>query len=229
MPKIEIDYANTIIYKIVCNDLNIPECYVGHTTNFVQRRNQHKSSCVNEKDKRHNLKLYSTISANGGWENYSMIELEKYPCNDANEARTKEREYYEKLNSSLNSVKPYRGHAEWCFDNKEKCSAYNQEYREIHKEKISAYNQEYREINKEKYSAYYQEHKEKIAAHKQEHYEINKEKIAAHSKEYRAINKERISVKNKKKIVCECGKEILYCCKARHFKTKVHNDFFLVK
>ena len=203
MPRVPIDYANTIVYKIVCNDLNITECYVGHTTNFVQRKNQHRKTCVNEKGQVYNCKLYKTIRENGGWENYSMIEIEKYPCNDVNEARAKEREYYEKLNSSLNSKNPRRGCVEWRLDNKNIIFLKKQIYREMNKEKI--------------------------AAHKQEHYEINKEKIAAHSKEYRAINKERISVKNKKKIVCECGKEILYCCKARHFKTKVHNDFFLVK
>ena len=32
MPKKEIDYSNTIIYRIVCKDTNITECYVGHTT-----------------------------------------------------------------------------------------------------------------------------------------------------------------------------------------------------
>jgi len=34
MPKINIDYSNTLIYKITCKDLLINEVYVGHTTNF---------------------------------------------------------------------------------------------------------------------------------------------------------------------------------------------------
>ena len=38
MPKNEIDYSNTIIYKITCLDPNITDVYVGHTTNFVQRK-----------------------------------------------------------------------------------------------------------------------------------------------------------------------------------------------
>ena len=28
MPKVEIDYSNTIIYKITCNDSNITDVYV---------------------------------------------------------------------------------------------------------------------------------------------------------------------------------------------------------
>ena len=35
------EYANTIIYKIVCNDLNITDCYVGNTTKFTNRKSPH--------------------------------------------------------------------------------------------------------------------------------------------------------------------------------------------
>ena len=43
------DYNNTIIYRIVCKDANITDCYVGHTTNMVKRRQQHKHTCNNER------------------------------------------------------------------------------------------------------------------------------------------------------------------------------------
>ena len=36
-----------------------------------------------------------------------MIEIEKYPCNDKNEASKQERYYYEKLNAKLNTICPY--------------------------------------------------------------------------------------------------------------------------
>ena len=38
MPRKAIDYSRTIIYKIVCNDLNVEECYVGSTTDFSKRK-----------------------------------------------------------------------------------------------------------------------------------------------------------------------------------------------
>ena len=38
----ELDYSNTIIYKISCKDTNVTELYVGHTINFVQRQLAHK-------------------------------------------------------------------------------------------------------------------------------------------------------------------------------------------
>ena len=86
MPKTIIDYSKTIIYKIVCNDLNITDLYVGHTTQFTKRKCGHKSKCNNLNSKSYNLIIYKTIRDNGGWENWSMIEIEKYNCNDSNEA-----------------------------------------------------------------------------------------------------------------------------------------------
>ena len=45
MPKTKINYENAIIYKIVCNDLNIKDLYVGHTTDFIRRKYDHKKRC----------------------------------------------------------------------------------------------------------------------------------------------------------------------------------------
>ena len=42
MPKDTIDYSNTIIYKIYCNDSSVTDIYIGHTTNFIKRKYQHK-------------------------------------------------------------------------------------------------------------------------------------------------------------------------------------------
>ena len=45
MPKRIIDYQKTVMYKIVCNDLNIiKSLYVGHTTDFTNRKRQHKQN-----------------------------------------------------------------------------------------------------------------------------------------------------------------------------------------
>ena len=106
MPKDVINYKNTIIYKIVCNDLNIKDIYVGSTTNFIGRKRQHKKNCCNNIKKTENCKIYKFIKENGGWNNWSMFEIEKFECNDGNEARTRERYWYEILNANLNSQRP---------------------------------------------------------------------------------------------------------------------------
>jgi len=104
MPKKEVDYSNTIIYKICCKDETITDVYVGHTTNFIQRKYAHKLACNNLNN---NIKIYNTIRCNGGWENWDMVEIAKYSCKDATEARIKEQEHYDQLKASLNSCPPY--------------------------------------------------------------------------------------------------------------------------
>ena len=100
MPKDTIDYSNTIIYKITCNDTSITDIYVGHTTNFIKRKYQHKVLCNNSSK----LKIYDIIRQNGGWNNWSMVEIAKYCCQDVTEARIREQEHYELLKPSLNSL-----------------------------------------------------------------------------------------------------------------------------
>jgi hypothetical protein len=106
MPKTEIDYSNTIIYKITCKDPIITEVYVGHTTNFVQRKHAHKQSCNNPKATNHKCKLYTIIREHGGWTNWIMEIVHFFNCNDQYEARIKEQEYFTSLNATLNSVEP---------------------------------------------------------------------------------------------------------------------------
>jgi transposase-like protein len=103
MPKTDIDYSSTIIYKITCKDPLIKDLYVGHTTNFVQKKNYHKQSCINEK----NNKLYETIRNNGNWENWKMEIIDFFECKNHYEAIKKEEEYFISLNATLNSIDSY--------------------------------------------------------------------------------------------------------------------------
>ena len=106
MPKIEIDYSNTIIYKISCKDVSCHELYVGYTTNFVQRKHAHKQNCNNDTSPHHNMKLYKVIRENGGWDNWNMEMIDCIICNDIDEAKLKEYEYSKLLHATLNAVKP---------------------------------------------------------------------------------------------------------------------------
>jgi hypothetical protein len=106
MPKKEIDYSNTIIYKITCKDLLINETYIGHTTNFIQRKHIHKISCINQQSKNYNCKLYEVIRKNGGWNNWNMEILGLYNCSDHYEARKIEQTFFVSLKTTLNSIEP---------------------------------------------------------------------------------------------------------------------------
>ena len=137
MPKKAIDYSKTIIYKIVCKDVNITDCYVGSTTDFVRRKNQHKNHSQPNNPKS-DLYVYNFINQNGGWENWEMIEIEKYNALDKLDALKKERYWLETLKATLNKKIPSRTKQE-----------YKKEWKEKNKEKIQEQDKIYREKNKD--------------------------------------------------------------------------------
>ena len=106
MPKVEVDYSNTIFYKIYCVNPEITDMYIGHTTNFVQRKHAHKQSCINMKCKNYNCKLYNYIREHGGWNNWIMEIIAFRKCEDHYTARKCEQEYFKEYNATLNSIEP---------------------------------------------------------------------------------------------------------------------------
>ena len=206
------NYNNTLIYKLVCNDLTVTDVYVGHTTDFTKRKYRHKIVCSNVNSKSYNLKVYTIIRDNGGWENWTMVEVEKYPCNDSNEARARERHWYEILNANMNSQIPnrpnegckvhYERYKEWhenYYKNNKECIALKKkEYRDANKDAINARTKELRNANKEAINTPSKKlSKEKIKLRKQEWYEKNKECIALKKKEYYNDNKDVINTRRK--------------------------------
>ena len=105
MPKTEIDYSRTVMYKIICLGVNVLECYVGQTTDFIKRKNTHKTNC-NKEAKKH-FKVYQCINVNGGWLNWKMVPLEEYPCSSKIQASVREQFWIDKLKASLNMIPTY--------------------------------------------------------------------------------------------------------------------------
>ena len=106
MPKVEIDYSNTIFYKIQCKNPDIKDIYIGHTTNFVQRKSTHKRSCIKSKSANHNCKVYTIIRKFGGWDNWTMEIIAFRNCADHYAARKIEQQYFEEYNATMNSLEP---------------------------------------------------------------------------------------------------------------------------
>ena len=214
MPRVNANYNNTIIYKIVCNDLNIKDIYVGHTTNFTKRKSHHKISCCNPNDKDHNIKVYKTIRENKGWDNWNMIEIEKYPCNDANEARSRERYWLENLSASLNMMCPNRT---------------QKEYKEAHKDLIKDWKHKHYELNKEtireKQKQYVHLNQDTIKLYKQKYAQLNKTRLNEHRKEYNILNKEKVDNYRYAQINCECGGTYQRCNKSQHIRTNLHKNY----
>jgi hypothetical protein len=202
MPLTNIDFSKTIMYKICCKNLNIIDIYIGHTTDFKKRKYCHKSDCNNIKKKYHyNLNVYEFIRNNGGWDNWDMIEIEKYNAIDSNDARKRERYWIEELKATLNYYIPSKTQQE-------------RQKEEYYKE----YKKNYRENNKDF-----------IAEKKKEFYENNKNEINEKCKQYYENNKNEINEKRKEKIICECGCEIRKNDLKRHEKSKKHINNISVK
>ena len=188
-------YQNSVIYKLKHNeDYDDTNIYVGSTSNFKNRKNQHKTSCNNEKSKNYNIPVYQYIRDNGGWDNWVMIPIEQYSCNSKKELLIQERHHIDLLRPTLNKVIPTRT---------------SNEYRNDNKEKILENAKEYYEANKEKIKKYYEANKEKKLEKAKQDYKDNKEKILERNKKYYEDNKEKKLEKAKEKVICDhCGCEV---------------------
>jgi hypothetical protein len=213
MPKMNMDYSKCVIYRIVCKDLNITECYVGHTTNLIQRKYRHSITYTNPNTKDYNYKINQYIRENGGWSNFELIEIEKYPCSDINEATKRERYWKEFYNANLNSNIPSRTKKEWNEDNADKLKKYHKEYYNENADKIL-----------EKAKQYQIENKEKINERKKEYIDKNANKIKKYQKKWYIENADKILEKQSEKIICECGCEITRGNLNCHLKTKKHQE-----
>ena len=72
------NYQNALIYKLVCNDVDVKDIYVGSTCNFRGIKWKHKYDHHNTNSKNRNCKVYQYIRANGGFQNWSQILVENF-------------------------------------------------------------------------------------------------------------------------------------------------------
>ena len=254
MPRLPIDYSRSLIYKLCCNDTDVKEEYVGSTTDFTKRKNSHKNHCnnPNTKEYRYNLKVYQYIREYGGFENWSMIQIEKFPCESKRELETRERYWIETLESKLNSSIPTRTQKEYYIENADKLKENMKEYRIENADKLKEINRQYyienaykiKENNKEYYienvdkikeknKKYYIENADKIKKINRQYYIENADKLKEKQKEYSIENANKIKEymkeyrienanKIKEKITCECCSQVNKNCLAKHRKTNKH-------
>ena len=150
MPRLPIDYSKAFIYKICCKDKNIEECYIGSSTNFVKRKNHHKTSCNNINNKEYNQKNYIFIRENGEWNNWEMVLIHNFPCENKRQLEKEEERIRREYQNTLNSIKAYITKEEkieykkqYCDSNKERNTEYQKEYYSNNKDKIAEQRKQY--------------------------------------------------------------------------------------
>ena len=196
MPKKAMDYSKCVIYKIQHKDNN-DLLYVGHTTNFTKRKNKHKCN-VSSNDK-YNMKLYQMIRENGGWDDFNMVVIKEFPCENKQQATTEEDKIMREMKATMNTNRALKTLID-IYEDKKK-------YRTIHKEQIKEHKHQYYENNKsfiiEKSKMYYEEHKEQI-----------KDKNKIYNQPRRI-----------EQYICECRGKYHIQHKAAHLRTKKHMNF----
>ena len=177
-----VNYQLGKIYKIVCRITG--EVYIGSTCEktLARRLVAHRSACNRYIENQEGSKFSSFQIIQRG--DYYIELVENFPCNNNDELRKKEREWYDKIDC-INKCRPLRFHDDLLNDYKnyreqrtteqyERNIECMRKYREEHKGE----RREYDEINKErirgKQKQYVEEHKERINECKRLNYHKNK-------------------------------------------------------
>jgi len=212
MPKLPIDYSKCCIYKI--EHLEDENYYILETLLNLKRENIRTNVVVIIHQIRLiNNKLYQMIRENGGWNNFRMIEVEKYPCADKREAEKIECEVMIELKASMNTKISYltdedrinnqkeytMKHTEEKKEKDKKFYEINKDLKKLYREKNNEHIKAYRDSNKIKQHAYNKEYRVKIKdviKQKEKEYrkKIKEEILKRRNKEYRVKNKERIKI-----------------------------------
>jgi hypothetical protein len=233
------DYTKGMIYMLEPSiDYDEGDIYYGSTTQPLYKRFfEHKKSF------RYNRKYKSKmIFEKYGVENVKIILIKNYSCLNKQELEAEEAKYIRE-NKCVNACIPGRSYTEWRETNKERLQEKNKIYNENNKEKIKKdkklyYEMKkdrfkekskiYRELNQEKIKElnkeWCEENKEELKEKKKEYYETNKVFINIKAKQYREKNREILNEKNKIKIKCECGCEVVKSYFKIHQTSKKHID-----
>ena len=149
MPRKAANYQNGVQYKIVCKDPTITDCYNGSCCSFKDRKQNHKATSLNPNCIGYNFKVYQFIREHGGWDNWTFLQIEEYPCKSKQELVLRERHWFDIIKPTLNSYSPMttpeekkkskvKYDVEKYTDNKAKIVAKVAQYQEEHRAEINA-------------------------------------------------------------------------------------------
>ena len=168
------DYSLAKIYKIVCNITGLT--YYGSTCEPTLARRL--AGHIGSYRKWKNGKKISNLSSHQIFDidNYVIVLVELFPCNNNMELHKRER-YYIESNECVNKVIPTRTREEYNLDHPNQNADYRLKNKEAinawflaNKVRVAAYKAEYAKINRDKILKYKLDNKEKIAIQQAEYY-----------------------------------------------------------
>jgi hypothetical protein len=166
------DYSKSIIYRIVCKDLSIDFTYVGSTTNSYHRHAQHRSDCCNINSPRYKLPMYEFMRNNGNWNNFVMLLVEEFCCENKRELEKREQYWKEIYKDNIGK----NSYGKKAYLSPEQKAELNKKYYQDNKEEIKKQKREQYAVDKSYRQKYYKEHKEQILLKAKEAY-ANKLKV----------------------------------------------------
>lgn len=87
-----VNYQNSVIYMICCDDLNVRKFFMMYTTNVQNTSCLFKANCIHNYAQSYYSPMYRYIRNHGGYENWSIVIVEEFPCDDLIDLR--ERTFY---------------------------------------------------------------------------------------------------------------------------------------
>jgi hypothetical protein len=130
-------YNHAKIYRLVC--LVTGKQYIGSTTqNLRKRLHEHKRDFKKWKDGQYNYVTSFQVIEN---ENYDIVLIEEFPCDNKEQLHARERYYIETM-ECVNKIIPTRTEKE-----------YKRQYRQANREEIAEKGKQYYQANQEKIKA----------------------------------------------------------------------------
>jgi hypothetical protein len=191
--------TNTIysMYKIFPKNKELNYCYVGHTSNLSERNKHHFQCSTNTNNSKHHQLIYQTIYNNGGWNEWEMIEIEKYVCSTRLEARMREQQLILEHNANINTLSAFVTEDERKKRKQAITNKYRAENKDIIKEQTQKYKEDHKDIIKEQMIKYRKDHKEEIREKEKEYRQLHADKYKENDKIWREANKEILKEKRK--------------------------------
>jgi group I intron endonuclease len=239
-------YSEGKVYKIT-NTQN-DEIYVGSTCRSLKvRMSKHISTSKTLKQ----MKLYQAFNKYGA-ENFEIELLQSYSNITVCELRKHEQRYIHDLNPTYNTYDAVKDIVYYKNYTKNYNQNYQAQNKDILREKKREYHEKNKETIREKQKVYHKQNKDKLKKQRQEYYIKNADVIKEKAKQYQdSCGKDMIKEKNTKyyeknkdkvrekhklyveqnkailyqKFDCACGGKYVKSTKARHERSKKHQNY----